>query len=118
MILGGDGSKELISRFTLSTLENQYPFILSRKQFPAKPSFTISINKSQGHSLKIVDISLQSTCIFAWSVVRGYVPLSHCQNKELYESKAHLVDMSSIDYPTRVTPARVLECGMTTKDYF
>ena len=57
---GVDGRIEVISRFTLSTLENEYPFTLTRKQFPVRPSFAMTINKSQGQSLKTVGIDLRS----------------------------------------------------------
>ena len=36
---------EFIPRITLTTLEDDYPFILSRKQFPIKLSFAMTINK-------------------------------------------------------------------------
>ncbi|OBZ78522.1 ATP-dependent DNA helicase PIF1, partial [Choanephora cucurbitarum] len=55
-----DGRIEVISRFTLSTLENEYPFTLTRKQFSVRRSFAMTINKSQGQSLKIVGIGLRS----------------------------------------------------------
>ena len=57
---GVDGRIEVIPRFTLSILENEYPFTLTRKQFPVRPSFAMTINKSQGQSLKIVGIGLRS----------------------------------------------------------
>lgn len=37
---------EIIPRIQLSTLEYEYPFILTRKQFPIKLSFVTTINKS------------------------------------------------------------------------
>ena len=42
---GVDDRIEVIPRFTLSTLENEYPFTLTRKQFPVRPSFAMTINK-------------------------------------------------------------------------
>ncbi|KAG1562125.1 hypothetical protein G6F49_001188 [Rhizopus delemar] len=56
---GVDGRVEVIPRFTLSTLENEYPFTLTRNQFPVRPSFAMTINKSQGQSLKIVGADLR-----------------------------------------------------------
>lgn len=59
-VLGVDSEQmELIPRFTLSTLPNQLPFILTRKQFQVKVSFAMTINKSQGQSLKKVAIDLR-----------------------------------------------------------
>ncbi|EIE84496.1 hypothetical protein RO3G_09206 [Rhizopus delemar RA 99-880] len=56
---GVDGRVEVVPHFTLSTLENEYPFTLTRKQFPVRPSFAMTINKSQGQSLKIVGVDLR-----------------------------------------------------------
>ena len=43
----GNEQIELIPRITLNTMEDEYPFILSRTQFPVKLSFAMTINKSQ-----------------------------------------------------------------------
>ncbi|SAM01868.1 hypothetical protein [Absidia glauca] len=51
---------EFIPRIQLTTMEDDYPFILSRKQFPLKLSFAMTINKSQGQSLTNVGIDLRS----------------------------------------------------------
>ncbi|KAK4517984.1 uncharacterized protein ATC70_001333 [Mucor velutinosus] len=59
-ILGGSDAVELIPRFTLSTLPGTLPFILTRKQFPVKVSFAMTINKSQGQSLRKVAVDLRS----------------------------------------------------------
>ena len=50
-----DGPLEFIPRFTLSTQEGESPFTL-RKQFPVKLCFAMTINKSQGQSLKYVGV--------------------------------------------------------------
>ena len=54
-----DGPLELIPRFTLSTQEGELPFILTRKQFPVRLYFAMTINKAQGQSLKYVSIDLR-----------------------------------------------------------
>ena len=55
----GNEQIELIPRITLNTMEDEYPFILSRTQFPVKLSFAMTINKSQGQSLGNVGIDLR-----------------------------------------------------------
>ncbi|CAO3684804.1 unnamed protein product [Rhizopus microsporus] len=50
---------ELIPRFTLSTLESDMPFMLTKKQFTVKLCFPMAINKSQGQSLKYVGVGLR-----------------------------------------------------------
>ncbi|CEG69353.1 hypothetical protein RMATCC62417_05440 [Rhizopus microsporus] len=54
-----DDPLELISRFTLSAQEGELPFTLTRKQFPVKLCFAMTINKSQGQSLKYVGVDLR-----------------------------------------------------------
>ncbi|EIE76322.1 hypothetical protein RO3G_01026 [Rhizopus delemar RA 99-880] len=70
---GIDGRVEVIPHFTLSTLENEHPFTLTRKQFPVRPSFAMTINKSQGQSLKIVGVDL---CLPVFTHGQLYVALS------------------------------------------
>ncbi|CEP09018.1 hypothetical protein [Parasitella parasitica] len=68
---------ELIPRIILSTLEGKYPFILSRKQFPVKLGFAMTINKSQGQSFTNVGIDLRYP---AFTHGQLYVALSRSTN--------------------------------------
>jgi ATP-dependent DNA helicase PIF1 len=54
-----DAPIELIPRLALSTLEGNMPFMFSRKQFPVKLCFAMTINKPQGQSLKYVRVDLR-----------------------------------------------------------
>ena len=47
-----------IPRITLRPKERQYPFEWSRRQFPIKAAFSITINKAQGQTLKAVGVWL------------------------------------------------------------
>ena len=80
-MLHEDGSEneqiEVIPRIQLSTLENEYPFILTRKQFPVKLSFAMTINKSQGQSLENVGIDLRNPTFTHGQL---YVALSRSTN--------------------------------------
>ena len=62
-ILGGDfdGDTVGIPRIILNSNEGELPFILSRRQFPVRLCFAMSINKSQGQSLGCVGIDLRSS---------------------------------------------------------
>ena len=46
----------LIPRIPLSPSENVFPFTLVRRQFPIRPCFSMTVNKSQGQSLKKVGL--------------------------------------------------------------
>jgi hypothetical protein len=74
-ILTGDykGNECLIPRIVLFTLECDLPFILSRRQFPVRPCFAMTVNKSQGQSLETVGIDLRNP---AFSHGQLYVALS------------------------------------------
>jgi ATP-dependent DNA helicase PIF1 len=60
-IIGGDraGEIEYIPRISLQNTTD-YPFILSRHQFPLKLAFSFTIIKSQGQTLEKVGIDLSS----------------------------------------------------------
>ncbi|OMO59921.1 DNA helicase, partial [Corchorus olitorius] len=59
-IVSGDhlGDKVYIPRIIFSVKETRFPFVLNRKQFPLKLSYAMTINKSQGQTLKYVGIYL------------------------------------------------------------
>ena len=78
-ILGGDfdGQCKLLPRITLSTTEDDLPFILSRKQFPICLCFAMTVNKSQGQSFCIMRIDL---CTPAFCHGQLYVALSRITN--------------------------------------
>jgi ATP-dependent exoDNAse (exonuclease V) alpha subunit len=61
--LGGDndGQVKIIPRIKLSTTEGELPFILTRKQFPVRLCFAMTVNKAQGQSLDIVGIDLRTS---------------------------------------------------------
>lgn len=46
----------------LSPSDNSLPFDFIRKQFPIKPAYSITINKSQGQTLQRVGVFLPDNC--------------------------------------------------------
>jgi ATP-dependent DNA helicase PIF1 len=70
---------ELIPRIKLTTKEDEYLFIMTRKLFPVKPSFAVTINKSQRQSLTNVAIDLRYS---AFTHGQLYVALSRSTNIE------------------------------------
>ena len=54
------GESEFIPRITF--IPSNYPFEFKRTQFPIKVCFAVTINKSQGQSLKVAGIDLREDC--------------------------------------------------------
>lgn len=52
------GDSVLIPRITLTSTQTKWPFIMKRRQFPIKPCYAMTINKSQGQSLRYVGVYL------------------------------------------------------------
>ena len=60
-LLNGDfaGETRILFRTKLSTNENELPYILTRKQFPIKVCFAMTINKAQGQSFNEIGVDLR-----------------------------------------------------------
>jgi len=68
------GKRTFLTIIKLKTnVSSWLPFVLSRKQFPVRLSFTITINKSQGQTIPNVEIYLPQN---VFSHGQLYVPLS------------------------------------------
>jgi hypothetical protein len=78
-IISGDrrfaGTIVLIPRITLEASAENMPIPLKRRQFPLRLAFAMTINKSQGQSVKNVGLNLQ-TEVFSHGHL--YVALSRC----------------------------------------
>ncbi|KAF6139056.1 hypothetical protein GIB67_010782, partial [Kingdonia uniflora] len=69
------GNLVFIPRITLTPTSNELPFSMTRRQFPLRLALAMTINKSQGQSVKFVGIDL-TTSIFSHGQL--YVALSRC----------------------------------------
>ncbi|KAI3914985.1 hypothetical protein MKW98_020532 [Papaver atlanticum] len=56
----GVGNTVFIPRIVMTTPETSLPFILHRRQFPARVCYAMTINKSQGQSLPNVSVYLEN----------------------------------------------------------
>ena len=63
-IVGGEfnNRKVLIPRITLRPKDREFPFEWSRRQFPVRVAFAMTIHKSQGQTLQNVGVWLFDTC--------------------------------------------------------
>jgi ATP-dependent exoDNAse (exonuclease V) alpha subunit len=76
-LLTGDfaGHEMLIPRTSLTSTDEDFPFTLNRRQFPVCLAFAMTINKSQGQSMRHVGIDLR---VPPFSHGQLYVALSRC----------------------------------------
>ncbi|KAL5697342.1 hypothetical protein ACHQM5_030793 [Ranunculus cassubicifolius] len=81
LILTGNkaGDRVFIPRITLTPSTSEMPFKMSRRQFPVRLAYAMTINKSQGQSVKYVGIDLR-TPVFSHGQL--YVALSRCTSSK------------------------------------
>ncbi|KAF6163442.1 hypothetical protein GIB67_029291 [Kingdonia uniflora] len=73
-------SKEDSDDRTITNRSGELPFTMTRRQFPLRLSFAMTISKSQGQSVKVVGIDLR-TPIFSHGQL--YVALSRCRSPNI-----------------------------------
>ena len=76
-ILTGEkaGNLVFISRISLTPSSTEMPFRMTRRQFPVRLAYALTINKAQGQSVKFVGVDLR-TPVFSHGQL--YVALSRC----------------------------------------
>jgi hypothetical protein len=101
-ILGGDfaGQTALIPRMTLTPSDTPLPFTLRRRQFPVRLAFAMTINKSQGQSVKNVGLDLR-TPVFTHGQL--YIALSRVTSsqriKAIFPEGTDGTDTMNVVYP-------------------
>jgi hypothetical protein len=101
-VMGGKhhGQNAFIPRISLEPSNEQLPLKLRRHQFPVRLAFAMTINKSQGQSVKHVGLDLR-TPVFSHGQL--YVALSRCTNgariKMLFPEDQRTTNTQNIVYP-------------------
>ena len=73
------GHNVFIPLFAVTTKDCHLPFTLIRRQFPIKPSYAMTINKSQGQTLTEVGIYLPQS-VFTHGQLYEYVAMSRVRS--------------------------------------
>jgi hypothetical protein len=99
--LTGDkhGDLVFIPRISLTPSSSELPIKMTRRQFPVRLAYAMTMNKSQGQSVKFVGVDLR-TPVFSHGQL--YVALSRCtSSSHLCILLRELTDMSTtnIVYP-------------------
>ncbi|KAG5552623.1 hypothetical protein RHGRI_010644 [Rhododendron griersonianum] len=60
ILTGDNGNLVFISRISLTPSSSEFPFEMTRRQFPIRLAYAMIINKSQGQSVKFVGVDLRT----------------------------------------------------------
>ena len=79
-ILTGQYKGEEVMFPKIPMIPSEYPFNFRRHQFPIQLCFSMTINKSKGHSFKVVGLDLETEC-FSYGQLYVGCSISHKENK-------------------------------------
>jgi ATP-dependent DNA helicase PIF1 len=97
-IIGGTHAGNIVNipRITTATNSSKSPFIVQRRQFRLQLAFTMTINKAQGKTIKIVDIYLPEL-VFTHGLL--YVTLSQAMRvNDIYVFCSNGRMTTNVDY--------------------
>ena len=102
-ILNGDkvGNLVFILRILLSPSSLDLPFQMTRRQFPIRLTYAMTINKSQGQSVKFVGVDLR-TPVFSHGHL--YVALSRCTASD----RIYVISENQSNFATNIVYPEVL----------
>ncbi|XP_028061087.1 ATP-dependent DNA helicase PIF7-like [Camellia sinensis] len=103
-ILTGEkcGNLVFIPRISLTPSSSEMPFRMTRRQFPVRLAYALTINKSQGQSVNFVGVDLR-TPVFSHGQL--YVALSRCTS---FDRISVLLPNDEPDYTTNIVYPELL----------
>ncbi|CAL5421282.1 unnamed protein product [Camellia sinensis] len=103
-ILTGEkfGNLAFIPRISLTPSSAEMPFRMTRRQFPVRLAYALTINKSQGQSVKFVGVDLR-TPVFSHGQL--YVALSRCTS---FDRISIILPNDELDSTTNIVYPEVL----------
>lgn len=104
LILTGEnfGKLAFIPRISLTPSSSDFPFRMTRRQFPIRLAYALTINKSQGQSVKFVGVDLR-TPVFGHGHL--YVSLSRCTS---FDRVSVLLPENELESTTNIVYPEVL----------
>ena len=96
------GNLVFIPRISLAPSSTELPFNMTRRQFPVRLAYAMTINKSQGQSVQHVGIDLRNP---VFSHGQLYVALSRCTS---FDCISVLLPDCSVDSTTNIVYPEVL----------
>ena len=106
-IAGGEhkGRKVLLPRITMRPKDLEYVFEWSRRQFPVRVGFAMTINKSQGQTLQNVGVWLSEPC---FSHGQLYVAVSRVGSPKMIKFAIRKIDNNPFNYTRNIVYKEVL----------
>ncbi len=104
-LLGGDfdGQLRVIPRIKLSAIDESLGITLSRKQFPVRLCFAMTINKSQGQSFHTVGLDLRTPVFGHGQFYVGVSRTSSIEGLSILLPRESLSKTLNITYPEVLT---------------
>ena len=99
------GRKVLIPRITMRPKDTEYVFEWSRRQFPVRLGFAMTINKSQGQTLQNVGVWLSDPC---FSHGQLYVAVSRVVSPKTIKFAIRKIDNLRFNFTRNVVYKEVL----------